>query len=95
MCVCVDVGLTYGLEVQGHQLTACIPEELRVIVGGVYSGAFRIDTTQLQLVIPEHAPLRTGHLGPHYQPYIHFSQNVGVRGDSRIWVRKNTYACFH
>lgn len=79
--MCVDVVLTYGLEVQGHQLTACIPEELRVIVGGVYSGAFRVDTTQLQLVIPGHAPLRRGHLERGFTFCTEISSTYMDRGD--------------
>lgn len=45
--------LTDGLEVERYQLTAGVPEELRVIVGWIHSSAFRVDSAQLQLVVSE------------------------------------------
>lgn len=51
--------LTNGLEVESDQLTAGIPEELRVVVGWIHSGAFRVDPAQLQFVVPEQSWLRT------------------------------------
>lgn len=50
--------LTNGLEVESHQLTAGVPEELRVVVGRIHSGTFRIDPAQLQFVVPEQSWLR-------------------------------------
>lgn len=43
--------LTNGLEVESHQLTAGVPEELRVVVRWIHSSAFRVDPAQLQLVV--------------------------------------------
>lgn len=50
---------TDGLEVERHQLTAGIPEELRVVVGRIHSSAFRVDPAQLQFVVSEQNCLRT------------------------------------
>lgn len=57
MCVSLS-SLTNGLEVESHQLTAGVPEELRVVVGWIHSGTFRIDPAQLQFVVPEQSWLR-------------------------------------
>lgn len=50
---------TNCLEVERHQLTASIPEELRVVVGRVHPSAFRVDPAQLQFVVPKQNRLRT------------------------------------
>ena len=44
-------GPTYSLVVERHQLAASVPEELRHVVGGVHSGSFGVNTTQLGLII--------------------------------------------
>lgn len=50
---------TDGLEVERYQLTASIPEELRVVVGRVHPSAFRVDPAQLQFVVSGQNCLRT------------------------------------
>lgn len=43
--------LTDSLEVQSHELTAGVPEDLRHVVWGVHTRAFRINPAQLELII--------------------------------------------
>lgn len=50
---------TNCLEIQRYQLTASIPEELRVVVGWVYSSAFWVDPAELQFVVSGKNCLRT------------------------------------
>lgn len=45
--------LANSLEIESYELTASIPEELRVVVGRIHSCAFRVDSAQLHLVVSE------------------------------------------
>lgn len=47
------------MEVERYQLTASVPEELRVVVGRVHPSAFGVDPAQLQFVISGQTCLRT------------------------------------
>ena len=52
---------TNGLEVEGHQLAAGVPEELGVVVGGVHPGALGVDPAQLHLVVPGRKRVKDPH----------------------------------
>lgn len=42
---------TWGLEVEGDHLAACVPEDLRHVITGVHPASFGVDTAHLTLVV--------------------------------------------